>query len=212
MRYKQEKWALRTTSAARSGLTADAVEVFLLPYYAGRTAPMQPDRKDLLRDYLHRQLEAVAELPALDGARPSETDGTMPLERASLEALCGACRGHCCRKGGEHAYLSPRTLQRILADDPAVSGKTLIDVYLSHVPARSYARSCIYHTLSGCALPRALRSETCREYFCPGMTAARASIAENPERPVIAVFERGYNAPRVLMVQAGEARKLRPQR
>jgi hypothetical protein len=208
--YAREKRALRAASAARFGLTADAVDLFLLPYYSGRTAPMRPDRKDLLREHLREQLEAVAKMPPLD-ARPSKTDRTTPLQRASLEALCGGCRGHCCRKGGEHAYLVPRTLQRILADDPAVSGETLIDVYLSHVPARSYARSCIYHTMSGCALPRALRSETCREYFCAGMTAATASIAKNPERPIIGVFERGDKAPGVLMVQAGEARKLPPR-
>jgi hypothetical protein len=210
--HEQEQWALRAAGAARSGLTAEAVDLFPLPYYSGRTAPMRPDRKDLLRDYLREQLAAVAQMPALNRARPSETDGTTSLQRASLEALCGGCRGHCCRKGGEHAYLSPLTLRRILAEDPAVSGETLIGVYLSHVPARSYARSCIYHTVSGCALPRALRSETCREYFCAGMTAASASIAANPERAVIGVFERGDKAPRALMVQAGEARKLRSPR
>jgi hypothetical protein len=44
------------------------------------------------------------------------------------------------------------------------------------------------------------------------MKIAKASIAENPERAVMGVFDRGYKALRVLLVHNGEARELHPER
>ena len=109
-------------------------------------------------------------------------------EAMTFADACRACRGHCCRKGGDHGYISPSTLQRVLAADPALGGDALIATYVSHVPARSYAGSCIYHSASGCALPRTLRSEVCTSYLCAGLKTLSEGASQHPERAVVGVF------------------------
>jgi hypothetical protein len=210
--HEKEKWDLRAAGAARAGLGADAVDLALLPAYSGKTIACRESRRDLLRDYLREQLAEVCGPAAVEETPPPAADPSAPPQPLNLERVCATCRGHCCRKGGEHGYVSPSTLQRVLAADPTVSGDALIDTYLSHVPTRSYAGSCIYHAASGCALPRALRSETCTRYMCDGLKAVSTAASESPERAVIGLFERVDGSLRMMMVQNGEVRELRPRR
>src|SRR5690606_19576300 len=85
--------------------------------------------------------------------------------------LCTACAGGCCTKGGNAAYLTAHTMQRVRADLPDISLADLQQLYLMRLPRESMAGSCIYHTSEGCALPRELRSDTCNNYACEAFKA-----------------------------------------
>jgi hypothetical protein len=212
---EQQKWELRAASAARTGLDVDAIDVVVLPAYSGKTVRGREERKESLRDYLQEQLAELSKKRRFRKSAPAEAED-VALDARSLERLCAACRGHCCRTGGEHAYLSPRTFKRVLEARPGLGGDALIELYLDHVPARSYARSCIFHTASGCALPRELRSETCNRFFCSGIDAMKQRASAHPERAILAVFELSGWLPwvrtRLMMIYRGKAGALRPER
>jgi hypothetical protein len=212
---EREKWDLRAAGAARSGLDLESVDLVMLPAHSGKTVARRDGRVHLLRHYLREQLDDVAALPPIEETASPEAGLTASTPLRS-ERVCAMCRGHCCRKGGDHGFISPSTLQRVLAANPAVSGDALIDTYVSHVPARSYAGSCIYHGASGCALPRALRSEVCTSYLCTGLKTLSESASQHPERVVVGVFEpKDRNPPttmRVMAVYDSRVDELRPQR
>jgi hypothetical protein len=213
---EQQKWHLRADAAARAGLAMDAVDLVVMPAFSGKTAASREGRKERLRAYLQDQLAEVSEKTRAAERSPAPADARAREDTRMLESLCAACRGHCCQKGGEHAYLSPQTFKRVLEAQPGLSGEALIDTYLDHVPARTYARSCIYHATSGCALPRELRSDICIRFFCKGLETIKKNTADHPERAIIGVFELGGWFPwvrmRLRLLYRGKARKLRPER
>ena len=216
MMDEREKWDLRAAGAARSGLDIESVDLVMLPAHSGKTVARRDGRVRLLRDYLREQLDDVAELPPMEETAPPEPGLAASAPALRSERVCAMCRGHCCRKGGDHGFISPSTLQRVLLANPAVSGDALIDTYVSHVPARSYAGSCIYHSASGCALPRALRSEVCTSYLCTGLKTVSDSASQHPERAVVGVFEPKDRVPpttmRVMVVHDGKVTELHSQR
>ena len=102
---------------------------------------------------------------------------SLPDLPAMLGASCGTCRGECCTAGGTHGFLHADSITRVRAHltdelgegDGAVTPASLEALYASHLPARHYSGSCVYHTTAGCALPRALRSNLCNRYVCGGL-------------------------------------------
>jgi hypothetical protein len=179
----------------------DAVALVTFPHFPAKTAPAEESRKGRLHEHLRIELKAVAQLPPLKQTEPREDSSASPMA-FMLEAACGRCRGRCCRNGGDRAYLDARTLQRVMAEQPARAGETLIDEYLRYVPKRSFAGSCIYHSASGCALPRELRSDTCIRYYCGSLRRTLDVVAAEGGRAVIAVFEHPFRPPRTLLARA----------
>jgi hypothetical protein len=100
-----------------------------------------------------------------------------------IRAGCAACRGACCTKGGDTAYLYADHFRRLL---PQWTGRTRDEIltdYVSRLPERVYEESCVYHTESGCALPRELRSNLCNTFLCGGLEDMIAAASQEP-RPV----------------------------
>jgi hypothetical protein len=211
----KEKTGVRIAAAVRTGLGVKSIDLVELPANSEKILLSGEERKGLLRDYLREELAAVSELPRVDRTRSFEASPSESSPSLDLETICAKCRGHCCRKGGDHGFISPRTLRRVLAADPTLDADALIDVYLSHVPPRSYAGSCIYHSASGCALPRALRSEVCNAYFCKGLETIIESAAQHPERAIVGVFEaangRSQATAPAILVHNGRIEELRPK-
>lgn len=91
-----------------------------------------------------------------------------------LGAGCATCRGECCTAGGTHAFLGQDSVLRVRAqlhaDGQTLSEDALLQKYAEQLPARHYRGSCVYHTVQGCGLPRALRSNLCNRYVCGGLT------------------------------------------
>lgn len=97
-------------------------------------------------------------------ARREVEAGDEPL---ALTATCIACGGNCCTRGlAHHAYLTPTDIAYFRHRRPDATPASIFAYYMSHLPARSLARSCLYLTDTGCAQPRELRSVTCNRFQC----------------------------------------------
>ena len=86
-----------------------------------------------------------------------------------LNAGCATCQGHCCKGGGEHAYIDERTMARVRRDHPGLDAGKIIDLYLARLAPSSYRLSCLFHGPLGCTLGRPLRAELCNAYYCNGL-------------------------------------------
>jgi hypothetical protein len=137
-------------------------------------------------------LDEMMEAAVLDQARlvsdpvdaESRTNG-----RGSLSgSVCAACRGSCCRAGGDQAYLTEETLLRSLEAHPDWTIARIREAYLKHLPAETVLNSCIYHSAQGCGLPRDLRSSTCNRYLCAKSRNLLAGLPENSPPPILAVM------------------------
>lgn len=129
---------------------------------------------------LDRPLRAVGQkrrkifaafLEALIGevARPRGKRAEMPKpppEATMFVDACTACRGHCCAKGGNDAYLDENAIALAWARHARLSKRALMQRYLDAIPRQAFADSCIFHAKDGCSLPRSLRAPICNAYLC----------------------------------------------
>ena len=86
-----------------------------------------------------------------------------------VRAGCTACQGHCCRGGGDHAYLDDRTMARVRHDNPELNAAQVIALYTGSVASDGYEGSCLFHGRAGCTLAKPLRAELCNTYYCNGL-------------------------------------------
>lgn len=115
--------------------------------------------------------------------RDAETDDD-PL---ALDASCIACGGNCCTTGLRYrAYLEAFDIAYYRHHHPGATPASVLGDYLSRIPAKSLANSCLYLTETGCHLPRALRSTTCNGWHCSARkTLARQLEEKGPERSAV---------------------------
>jgi len=136
---------------------------------------VEPARRQALATHLEKVVADVA-FAALD--RPDDTKATQsPLD---FRSACSACRGHCCQKGGNDAYLDFESVGLAWGRFPHLSKEQLVAAYLAAVPARSFADSCIFHAEHGCALPETMRSPVCGAYLCGPLVRLETSLAGKP--------------------------------
>jgi hypothetical protein len=176
----------------------------VLPTNSDPLAPQDPSR----RAEFARHLAEIAEAAVLDQAKlvSDPVDGeSRSSGRGSLStAACTACRGSCCRAGGDEAYLTEETMVRVLEAHPDWTLAQIMDAYLKHLPAETVLNSCIYHSATGCGLPRDLRSSTCNRYLCGKLRNLLGSLPENGPPPVLAVmFDDGKWARTAILGEAG---------
>lgn len=86
-----------------------------------------------------------------------------------VQAGCTQCQGHCCRGGGEHAYLDDRTMARVRKDNPELDAAGVISLYVDSVAEQGFEGSCLFHGRFGCTLAKPLRAELCNTYYCNGL-------------------------------------------
>ncbi len=89
----------------------------------------------------------------------------IPESTAYIDA-CKACRGFCCSKGGNDAYLDETAIRLAWARYPRLSGRGLMRRYLDAIPDKAFKDSCIFHAKNGCSLPSSLRAPICDLYLC----------------------------------------------
>jgi hypothetical protein len=131
--------------------------------------PPPPGRVRALKKHLVQALRdlRVAKRPErlVQPATPPPTGFTATV----LAAGCATCRGHCCKGGGDHAYIDERTMARVRRDNPALDAAAIIGLFLARLAPQSYRGSCLFHGAAGCTLGRALRPELCNAYYCNGL-------------------------------------------
>jgi hypothetical protein len=206
---KVEAYAKRAEKELRENLggaiPSHSVRVNL-PANADPLAPQDPARRVLFVEHL----AAIMEGAVLDRERlvadPVEAEPPVNARETLSARACGACRGSCCRAGGEHAYLTEETMARAMALHPDWTRSQLLDVYLSHLPAETTRDSCVYHGATGCGLPRSLRSPTCNRYQCAKLQQVRSLVVpEQQPPPVLALlFDHGVWARSALLDDRGE--------
>ncbi|MDH5181774.1 MAG: hypothetical protein OEZ39_18205 [Gammaproteobacteria bacterium] len=106
------------------------------------------------------------------------------------DTLCTLCKGGCCIKGAEHAYLSVFSMRQYMDEHPDVTAADIVDLYLSHVPALGIQGSCINQTRSGCSLPRELRSDICNGYYCDTLKAWKQQAMASEQDGAVLVVQR----------------------
>ena len=182
----------------------EKVHLVVLPPMKVRMEPVTPARKDKL----------AASIEAAFAARIDRTKvptPSTPLDDATLLAVCTTCRGTCCKSGEDHAYLTRAVLARVKREQRMASQASLLEAYLARVPKLARQGSCIFHGDQGCALPRPMRSETCNQFICYplrqlGRDFSSAGYAQ------IAVATDADNEDRMLLMNDGETRGVRPMR
>jgi len=102
-------------------------------------------------------------------SRPRSKTTNRPEQKPEATAFagaCAACRGHCCSKGGNDAYLDENAIAQAWARHPRLSKRGLMRLYLDAIPRQAFADSCIFHAKQGCSLPRSLRAPISAAYLC----------------------------------------------
>ena len=195
---------LRVRVAEALGLAGpQKVHLVALPTAKERMEPVSQDRRELLAANIEAEFAARK-----DRTRVPKTP--TPLDDASLLAVCGTCRGACCKWGEDHAYLTRAVLSRVKAERRIASNATLLQAYLERIPETSREGSCIYHGEDGCALPRSMRSETCNRFVCHPLKQLGRDFSQ-PGYAQLAVSSGGEGAERVLLLSDGEARPFCPE-
>lgn len=157
-----------------------------LPAYDGTLAPASRERIRRLRQHL---VAAMREERALKPrARAALKEVVPPAGRAAevAAACCALCRGWCCSKGGEHAYLDERSMARVRRARPELDARAVLRLYTEAAADPAYAGSCVFHGAAGCTLERDLRSDLCNAYFCNGLAAALRQAEQGGEITLVA--------------------------
>jgi hypothetical protein len=143
-------------------LRSSGVEVVVVPGFNTAMQSMSQQRRDTLRAHLNEVLN-VAPTEVAEDLIDQRSDAAQHV----INAACATCRGYCCRKGGDSAYIKAETIARVRRHHPSLDNETIADTYLNAVPEVSATDSCIFHGEQGCALPRDFRADICNDYHCP---------------------------------------------
>jgi hypothetical protein len=192
---EQALQAFREDAAKAKGKPDPArFPIVVVPHRAQRMAPVPAERREELALHLHALLAsplAAEEASAAQSQRKAETEyGTECASEPLGAPVCGQCRGFCCSFGGaSFAFLDRPTLDRFASANPDLSADAIVAAYVSRVPDRAYKDSCLYHSRTGCALPRSMRAALCNEYQCGPLKHGEALLAD-PSVPGLFVVRR----------------------
>lgn len=169
----------RREGAARlraGGRDPDGGPWTVVPANDAGPVPLEPSARAGFRAHLRRvlaELEATGPSPREPGTRGA-AEAPSTEEAAAIARACATCRGWCCRRGGTHAFLDARSLERVLLADPTRTADEVEATYLAHLGETHLEGGCVFQGEAGCTLPRTLRSDTCNTWLCADLRAQRA--------------------------------------
>lgn len=168
--YAEQKAALESVARGQlpallesSQLREEDVTVVVLP---GSVAPFcvpSAERRDRFRASLE---VAVKESAAGGDDVRRDQNSSNPGPARAFAAACEACRGLCCRNGGDTAYIDAATVNKLRALRPELGDADVVAFYLSAIPQHTVEGSCILHGEQGCVLSREVRSHVCNDFYC----------------------------------------------
>jgi hypothetical protein len=154
-----------------------------LPAFEQTMGPLPEERRaDFLESVKHSIERAFEDPrdPEPEVAKAEDPDG--PL----IQAACTSCRGACCRFGGTRAFLNPDHFRHYRRRHPGKSRDEMLEDYRKALPAMTCRDSCVFHTNTGCALPRDMRADVCNSWLCSGISRMLAAQPEGaPALPVL---------------------------
>ncbi len=185
----------------RHGLS-EADPVLVLPAYQGRLVPLPAARR---RAFTRHLTEAIAEAVGDPAAPPSKPEPPLAPGLTTLAgAACACCRGHCCSRGGEHAYVDADTIRRLRRTEPDLGRAAILGRYRAALGPESYEGSCVFHGPSGCRLDRALRSDLCNTFYCTDLKRFLRVQPATPPRTLLLAHD-GQQARRASVHRVGSA-------
>ncbi|MDQ6610881.1 MAG: hypothetical protein M3Y64_00490 [Gemmatimonadota bacterium] len=188
-------WAVPVPDAGSAEPSANNAAAFVLsiiPRNPAVASLLPESRKEALREHVaNKAAEALAQLEAvaLGVQRPLWPLPPIvppdPQVAVVLGAACAGCRGYCCRTGGEHAFITARTMERYLDQHPG-GVDDVVQAYSAYLPDQTLTDGCVYQHADGCVLPRDMRGDTCNRFFCDSLLRFRNKLSD--EGPVRAFF------------------------
>ncbi len=168
--------ALRAEAAPALGGAAAAYPLMVVPFLPNRPAPLPERRREAMRAFLEHLVQVEAGGGAGTGGEAPEAAGEAGRV---LGEGCARCRGFCCQFGERNlAFIRKETIRRFRAANPGLTDEGVVGAYMARVGETTIEASCIFHQPEGCALPRAMRGDTCNEYICEGQRQYLAEIAD----------------------------------
>ncbi|MEZ6127386.1 MAG: hypothetical protein R3C59_01725 [Planctomycetaceae bacterium] len=183
--------SLLTSKVDRTWTDPDTAVLVIVPRLEAEPVEPPAERVEVLRRYLEEIMAAAEEkiqdesthddLDALHQDRAVHEETALPVINA-----CSTCRGKCCLLGEEHAFLSRDFFAWRLLNEPDQTPQSIIDDYLQRVPELAYEASCLFHSPSGCVLPRRIRASMCNKWICTGISDARNRWYGQPDMASVA--------------------------
>ncbi|OYP34173.1 hypothetical protein CGZ80_16100 [Rhodopirellula sp. MGV] len=167
----QRRLAAATAAKHKRGDLDDSFQVIVTSSNRRTLTKLSGQRKRRFATYFEQAI-GEAELPCQIESAEHHDEMAAVDDRFSLPLyaeVCANCRGGCCLRGGDRAYLSGATIERVRRQHPTLSDQDLSDRYLKCLPEFSYEDSCVFHSEHGCGLPFDLRSDTCNNTVCGGL-------------------------------------------
>lgn len=190
------------------------VHVALVPANDRALTVLPDTRRTAFREHIARCVAGALE-PVVGESSSSSNFIDLPFDHdvnepdaVTLAHACATCRGHCCLGGGEHAYLKSETIKRLLAAGPGLDPDQAVAVYLARLPGTSYQNACVFHSVDGCALPRAMRSRVCNTFLCKSLQSIQDTLDGSPSRTFVAVSMTDDSVKSSALIQEGRLREL----
>jgi hypothetical protein len=132
-------------------------------------------RRKIFAAFLESLIAKVSRPRGKRSDKPEQNPGA-----ARFADACRTCRGHCCSKGGNDAYLDENAIAQAWARHPNLSKRALMQLYLDAIPKKAFADSCLFHAKDGCSLPRSLRAPVSEAYLCGPLERLRKADFSPP--------------------------------
>lgn len=182
-----------------------------VPVMPGRVVHLPARRR---RAFLRRLIGVLREVWSEPGpvasvaATPSDGAPSDTAARARFLAVaCATCRGSCCQVGVDHAFIDASVLRELRRREPDVPPIEWFSRYRRRLPEQAFNDSCVFHTRTGCALPRSLRSSICEQHLCRDLLRALEATPDVARRTVwlAAIPERASRPVRVQRLEPTDA-------
>lgn len=175
-----------------SNQKVDPTVITVLPANVLTMKPVEHARKEKFLQHLNKIGEELAnsDLQSMDQSidqRKSDEKELSVEENQLLGKACATCKGFCCVTAGEaNAFLTAKILRRYWRNNPSLSNAELVGLYASYIKPESIEKSCLYHSDTGCCLPRDMRANICNEYLCPELKVLQTELKQSINQNVFA--------------------------
>ncbi|MDH5446932.1 MAG: hypothetical protein OEY52_15400 [Gammaproteobacteria bacterium] len=203
---KQNKNILNEVLLAFPEIEPNKVDTLSIPLGKSRQSEIPQQRIDKYIAHLSKTLDEATQYQCADevvyDAHHAAYSKLIQIEKAFNEkpqlklicdTVCGICKGGCCVTGHNHAYLSVFFLRQYLDRHPEMTSSDVLDKYISNIAPESVEGSCINQTLTGCSLPREMRSNICNGFYCETLKSWKKKVINQDKTGELLLVQRAYD-------------------